>query len=145
MIMIVPTIGLAFYISWISRRDKAELFHNLAVCCWISANSTWMIGEFYYEDGCIFAMKRRCCFVVSNIVKIRIPLSSLRLYRRAFTMYNVTVYLAETFVKEPVTSEFVHHEDIPIGLEMHSHCHIFPFVVRICFHNNNTESDLVEI
>ena len=51
MIMIVPTIGLAFYISWISRRDKAELFHNLAVCCWISANSTWMIGEFYYEDG----------------------------------------------------------------------------------------------
>jgi hypothetical protein len=50
MIMIIPTAGLAFYIAWISRHDKAELFHNLAVCCWISANSVWMTGEFYYED-----------------------------------------------------------------------------------------------
>lgn len=51
MIMIVPTIGLAFYIAYINRSERAELVHNLAVCCWILANSVWMIGEFYLEDS----------------------------------------------------------------------------------------------
>jgi hypothetical protein len=51
VIMIVPTVTLAFFIAWLSRADKAELFHNLAVCCWIMANSVWMIGEFYYNDN----------------------------------------------------------------------------------------------
>jgi hypothetical protein len=50
VIMIFPTVSLAFYISWLSRSEKAELFHNLAVCCWICANSIWMIGEFFYQD-----------------------------------------------------------------------------------------------
>lgn len=51
MAMIVPTLGLAAYITFINRKDRAELVHNLAVCCWIMANSVWMIGEFYYEDS----------------------------------------------------------------------------------------------
>lgn len=51
MIMIVPTIGLAFYITFLNRSERAELVHNLAVCFWILANSTWMIGEFYFNDG----------------------------------------------------------------------------------------------
>ena len=50
MCMIIPTLGLAFYITWKMRHNKAELFHNLAVCCWIIANSTWMTGEFFYND-----------------------------------------------------------------------------------------------
>lgn len=25
--------------------------HNLAVIAWILANSTWMIGEFFFDDG----------------------------------------------------------------------------------------------
>ena len=45
--MIAPTLGIAIYIMWRSRRHRAELFHNLAVVIWISANSLWMIGEFY--------------------------------------------------------------------------------------------------
>jgi hypothetical protein len=49
--MIIPTLSLAIYITAINRFDKAELAHNLAVCFWISANSVWMIGEFYYEDS----------------------------------------------------------------------------------------------
>jgi hypothetical protein len=48
--MIVPTLALAIYITYINRKDKAELAHNLAVCFWISANSVWMIGEFYFDD-----------------------------------------------------------------------------------------------
>ena len=51
LFMIVPTLSVAFYLTWQLRKEKAELFHNLAVCFWIMANSVWMIGEFYYDDG----------------------------------------------------------------------------------------------
>jgi len=49
--MIVPTIGLAIYITFVNRNIKSELAHNLAVCFWICANSVWMAGEFYYSDN----------------------------------------------------------------------------------------------
>lgn len=55
MIMIIPTLSLAFYITWLAKADKAELYHNLAVCCWICANSVWMTGEFFYQDNWRFA------------------------------------------------------------------------------------------
>jgi hypothetical protein len=51
MIMIGPTLGLAMFITWKTRSLRAELFHNLAVCFWIAANSVWMFGEFFREDG----------------------------------------------------------------------------------------------
>lgn len=44
--MIFPTLSVALYILWKSRKVRAELYHNLAVVLWISANSIWMIGEF---------------------------------------------------------------------------------------------------
>lgn len=47
MLMITPTLGVAFYILWRSRKSRVDLFHNIAVCLWISANSVWMAGEFY--------------------------------------------------------------------------------------------------
>ena len=50
MIMVIPTICVAIYITWRMRAYRAELLHNLAVCFWISANSVWMAGEFYYDD-----------------------------------------------------------------------------------------------
>ena len=50
MVMIAPTLLLAFFITYKNREDKAELFHNLAVCSWITANSVWMTGEFFYND-----------------------------------------------------------------------------------------------
>ncbi|HLP49881.1 MAG TPA: hypothetical protein VK154_03295 [Chitinophagales bacterium] len=50
MIMIVPTLIAAIFITWRARHDQADLFHNIAVCLWISANASWMIGEFYFED-----------------------------------------------------------------------------------------------
>ena len=46
VIMIFPTVSVAFYLLWKSRKVKAEAFHNVAVCFWILANSTWMLGEF---------------------------------------------------------------------------------------------------
>lgn len=50
-LMIAPTLGMAFYITYLSRTDRKELAHNLAVCCWICANAIWMIGEFYLKDS----------------------------------------------------------------------------------------------
>lgn len=49
--MILPIFILAVYITWIHRQIRSEFVHNLAVCFWICANSVWMIGEFYYDDG----------------------------------------------------------------------------------------------
>jgi len=51
LIMVIPTIGVATHLTWISRKSHAELFHNLAVVCWICTNSIWMTGEFFYEDS----------------------------------------------------------------------------------------------
>src|SRR4051812_47948603 len=51
MIMIIPTISFAIYIAWRSRTEREELLHNLAVCFWITANSIWMTGEFFYNDS----------------------------------------------------------------------------------------------
>ncbi len=51
VLMILPTVFVAFYLSYLSRNDRKEFLHNLAVCCWILANSTWMIGEFYLNDS----------------------------------------------------------------------------------------------
>jgi|APTNR8051073442_1049403.scaffolds.fasta_scaffold52551_2 F0F1-type ATP synthase assembly protein I len=51
VIMILPTLLVAIAITWRWRHLRAELFHNLAVCCWICANISWMIGEFYFDDS----------------------------------------------------------------------------------------------
>jgi hypothetical protein len=51
IIMIFPTVFVAFYILWRSRKVRPEFFHNIAVCAWILANSTWMIGEFWEYDA----------------------------------------------------------------------------------------------
>lgn len=50
LIMIVPTLTVAFVITWQTRHMTSELFHNLAVVFWISANCCWMIGEFFHLD-----------------------------------------------------------------------------------------------
>jgi hypothetical protein len=54
--MIFPTLAVAFYILWRSRKVRAELFHNLAVCLWIMANSVWMIGEFMEHESRPYAV-----------------------------------------------------------------------------------------
>ncbi len=51
VIMIFPTLFLAFFITVKFSKIVSEFYHNLAVCFWISANTTWMIGEFFYEDS----------------------------------------------------------------------------------------------
>lgn len=50
LIMIIPTISVALVITWQTRHMKSELYHNLAVVFWITANCSWMIGEFFQWD-----------------------------------------------------------------------------------------------
>jgi hypothetical protein len=50
VIMIVPTVSVALYLFFRSRKNRSEMYHNAAVCMWIIANSTWMVGEFYNRD-----------------------------------------------------------------------------------------------
>lgn len=54
MIMIIPTMGVALLICWQTRTIKSEFIHNLAIIFWISANTTWMIGEFFGWDENLF-------------------------------------------------------------------------------------------
>jgi hypothetical protein len=47
--MIVPTVGVAVWILLRTWQRPMRL-PNLAVLCWILANGTWMLGEFYAFD-----------------------------------------------------------------------------------------------
>jgi hypothetical protein len=56
IIMIIPTLSVAIYISYRTKKIKSELAHNLAVAFWISANSYWMISEFFgFDEAKVFA------------------------------------------------------------------------------------------
>lgn len=50
MIMIIPTLFVSIDLTWRSRHDICDFFHNIAVTFWICANVTWMIGEFFFVD-----------------------------------------------------------------------------------------------
>ncbi len=50
MFMLIPTLTVAIIITWQTRKILSELFHNLAVVFWITANGYWMIIEFYGYD-----------------------------------------------------------------------------------------------
>ena len=49
--MIFPTLVFAIIITWRTRRIVSELCHNLAIVLWISANSYWMLSEFFLFDS----------------------------------------------------------------------------------------------
>ena len=49
-VMIVPTLAFAVLILVLMRANRVDFLHNLAVLLWITANSIWMVGEFYFND-----------------------------------------------------------------------------------------------
>ncbi len=50
LLMVAPTLVMAGYITWLSRVDRGLLVHAIAVVFWILANSTWMIGDFFFKE-----------------------------------------------------------------------------------------------
>jgi len=51
--MIFPTLSLCIFTTWKMKKDLTETFHNLAVLCWIIANSYWMLSEFFHFNEVI--------------------------------------------------------------------------------------------
>lgn len=49
-IMVLPAISMAIYIVW-RTKGTSEFLLNLAVLCWITANSYWMVVEFFFHDA----------------------------------------------------------------------------------------------
>jgi hypothetical protein len=49
-IMVVPTILVAFVITWLLRDKLVNLVHNMAISIWITSNSAWMLAEFYQVE-----------------------------------------------------------------------------------------------
>jgi hypothetical protein len=49
--MIFPTLIISIIIAWRTKNIVSELCHNLAITAWISANSYWMISEFFKFDA----------------------------------------------------------------------------------------------
>jgi hypothetical protein len=56
LMMVVPTLTVAFYFVLKSSKDLFQRISSMAVFCWISANAWWMISEFYFEDLKLFAL-----------------------------------------------------------------------------------------
>ena len=48
--MVIPTLLISIIIAWRTRQLVSELTHNLAITFWISANSLWMVSEFFHFD-----------------------------------------------------------------------------------------------
>lgn len=46
VIIFIPTILLALFLSIITYKSD-HFLPNVAVSCWIAANGTWMLGEFF--------------------------------------------------------------------------------------------------
>ena len=51
--MIFPTLIIAVIIAIRTRHMVSELCHNVAIVLWITANSYWMIAEFFSFDEMI--------------------------------------------------------------------------------------------
>ena len=49
--MIFPTMIISILIAWRTRNIVSEWCHNIAITVWISANSYWMISEFFKFDS----------------------------------------------------------------------------------------------
>lgn len=79
MIVAVPTLGMAVYITLITLRTKHLFLPNLAVLCWISANVGWMTGEFYAIN---FIPVSLSLFISGTIV---IAYYFMRVYKRPET------------------------------------------------------------
>lgn len=55
LIMIFPTLIISIVIAWRTRHFVSELCHNAAITVWITANSYWMISEFFGFDTKVIA------------------------------------------------------------------------------------------
>lgn len=46
-IMILPTLLMAFYVTYLSKNNIDLIIVNIAIIFWIAANSAWMLSDFF--------------------------------------------------------------------------------------------------
>lgn len=98
MIMIIPALSVAIGIAWQTRKITSELFHNLAVILWISANSLWMVGEFYGFDEGTWGTRHLALFPFGLGIAILLYFYIFLAPSKRFRMKSLRQ--AETVVKE---------------------------------------------
>lgn len=49
-LMVVPTLGIAAWIIYVTRK-LPEVYINVAIFFWITANSYWMIMEVFFDNA----------------------------------------------------------------------------------------------
>ncbi|MFZ4797961.1 MAG: hypothetical protein ACOYMA_10725 [Bacteroidia bacterium] len=47
--MILPTLAMAFYVTYLSSQKLTTILVNTAIIFWILANSAWMMSDFYFN------------------------------------------------------------------------------------------------
>ncbi|HPH83545.1 MAG TPA: hypothetical protein PL185_13290 [Flavobacteriales bacterium] len=68
ILMIFPTVSLALYLAIKTRENPKEFLPNLAIACWITANSIWMCDEFF-----LLGIKNYCLiFFTAGLLSILI-------------------------------------------------------------------------
>ena len=85
--MAVPTVLIAVVVAVVSyRKSLSDFVHNMAVLCWITANSIWMVTEFYKMEDNFFGTEIRGKYIAAAFfcLGIFIPMIyySNRLYRK---------------------------------------------------------------
>lgn len=80
IIMIIPTVFVALYLAWKTRYEMSLLLPNLAVCFWIFANVSWMLGEFFDFNHVPYALTSFSIGIVAislYILRYRQPSESI--------------------------------------------------------------------
>lgn len=105
--MIIPTVIAALVITWQTRRIFSELVHNLAVVFWITANCSWMIGEFYGIDEGPYGL-RKLAIIPFSIGLLILAVYYLLYYTRRSVRQKV-VQQAEAAITEELQLEEARH------------------------------------
>ena len=63
-LLIIPTVSVAIIIAWRTRHHRSRFWVNMAVAFWISANSMWMLGEFYEFNFLPWSLSLFLCGIV---------------------------------------------------------------------------------
>jgi hypothetical protein len=71
-IMIIPTLCIAIWIVIKNRQYVSEICHNLAIVFWISANSFWMVSEFFKfdEQKILFDLTGKQCAMIPFLLGV---------------------------------------------------------------------------
>jgi hypothetical protein len=71
--MIFPTLIISIIIAWRTREIRSELAHNLAITFWITANSYWMISEFFgFDEALIMGVEGKYLALIPFCIGILI-------------------------------------------------------------------------